>query len=139
MIKTHWTSFLWSQPTIKIKPFSLFIILLQMRNHMKVSQVRNGIFVNYYTYYDKSGSWIQDDHTLYSKLPRWPSQILVLEVIIERENSRPITSWYVTLQSPQNTANYKVPRIDARFCYHYSKTYRNLSSVMQKPITHQHM
>ena len=55
---------------------------------------------------------------------------------VERENSRPITSWHVTLPSPQNTSNYKVPRITARFCYHYSETNRNLPSVMQKPITH---
>ena len=31
-----------------------------------------------------------------------------------------------------NTANYKAPCIAARFCYHYSKTNRNLPSVMQK-------
>ena len=29
--------------------------------------------------------------------------------IVERENSRPITSWHVTLLSPQNIANYKAP------------------------------
>ena len=58
---------------------------------------------------------------------------------VERENSRPIISWHVTLPSPQNTANYKAPRIAARFCYHYSETNRNLPSVMQEPITPQHM
>ena len=52
---------------------------------------------------------------------------------VKRENSRPITSWHVTLPSPQNTANYKAPRIAARFCYHYLETNRNLPSVMQKP------
>ena len=56
---------------------------------------------------------------------------------VERENSRPITSWHVTLPSPQNSANYKAPRIAARFCYHYSEANGNLPSVMQKPITHQ--
>ena len=55
---------------------------------------------------------------------------------VERENSRPITSWHVTLSSPQNTANYKAPRIAARFCYDYSEANRNSPSVMQKPITH---
>ena len=45
---------------------------------------------------------------------------------VEGENSRPITSWHVTLPSPQDTANYKAPRITARFCYHYSETNRNL-------------
>ena len=58
---------------------------------------------------------------------------------VEKENSRPITSWHVTLLSPQNTANYKVSCIATRFCYHYSKTNKNLLSVMQMPITHQHM
>ena len=58
---------------------------------------------------------------------------------VERENSRPITSWHVILPSPQNTANYKAPRIAARFCYHYLETNRNLPSVMQKPITPQHV
>ena len=53
-------------------------------------------------------------------------------VIVEKENSRPITSWHVTLLSPQNTVNNKVPRIATRFCYHYSETNRNLPSVMQK-------
>ena len=52
---------------------------------------------------------------------------------VERENSRPITSWHVILPSPQNTANYKAPHITARFCYHYSETNKNLPSVMQKP------
>ena len=56
---------------------------------------------------------------------------------VERENSRPITSWHVILPSPQNTANYKAPRTTIRFCYHYSEANRNLPSVMQKPITHQ--
>ena len=45
---------------------------------------------------------------------------------VEGENSRLITSWHVTLPSPQDTANYKAPRITARFCYHYSETNRNL-------------
>ena len=58
---------------------------------------------------------------------------------VERENSRPVTSWHVTLPSPQDTANYKAPRIAARFCYHYSETNRNLPSVMQEPITPQHV
>ena len=40
---------------------------------------------------------------------------------VERENSRPITSWHVILPSPQDTANYKAPRIAARFCYNYSE------------------
>ena len=52
--------------------------------------------------------------------------------IVERENSRLIISWHVTLPSPQNTANYKTPRIVARFCYHYLETNRNLPNVMQK-------
>ena len=52
---------------------------------------------------------------------------------VERENSWPIISWHVILPSPQNTANYKAPRIVTRFCYHYSETNRNLPSVMQKP------
>ena len=52
---------------------------------------------------------------------------------VERENSWPITSWHVILPSLQNKANYKVPRIAARFCYHYLETNRNLPSVMQKP------
>ena len=56
---------------------------------------------------------------------------------VERENSRPITSWHITLPCPQNTANYKAPRAAIRFCYHYSEANRNLPSVMQKPITHQ--
>ena len=43
------------------------------------------------------------------------------------------TSWHAILPSSQNKANYKAPRIAARFCYHYSKTNRNLPSVMQKP------
>ena len=71
-------------------------------------------------------------HTL--KLCAWTS----LEgAFVEKENFRPITSWHVTLPSPQDAANYKVPRIATRFCYHYSETNRNLPSVMQKPITHQ--
>ena len=67
-------------------------------------------------------------HTL--KLCAWTS---LEEAFVERENSRPMTSWHVTLPSPQNTVNYKAPRIAARFCYHYSKTNRNLPNVMQKP------
>ena len=51
---------------------------------------------------------------------------------VERENSRPIISWHIILSNPQKITNYKVPRIVARFCYHYSKTNRNLPSVMQK-------
>ena len=70
------------------------------------------------------------------KLCAWMS---LEEAFVERENSRPITSWHVILPSPQNTVNYKALRIAARFCYHYSKTNRNLPSVMQKPITHQHV
>ena len=58
---------------------------------------------------------------------------------VERENSRPITSWHIILLSPQNTSNYKAPRIATRFYYHYSETNRNLPSVMQKPITPQHV
>ena len=58
-------------------------------------------------------------------------------VCVERENSWPIISWHIILPSPQNTTNYKVPRIAARFCYHYLETNRNLPSVMQKSITHQ--
>ena len=58
-------------------------------------------------------------------------------VFVERENFRPITSWHVILPSPQNTANYKALRTATRFCYYYSEANRNLSSVMQKPITHQ--
>ena len=66
-------------------------------------------------------------HTL--KLCAWTS----LEgAFVEKENFRPITSWHVTLPSPQDAANYKVPRIATRFCYHYSETNRNLPSVMQK-------
>ena len=73
-------------------------------------------------------------HTL--KLCAWTS---LEEAFVERENSRPITNWHVTLPSPQDTANYKAPRIATRFCYHYLETNRNLPSIMQKPITHQHM
>ena len=50
--------------------------------------------------------------------------------IVERENSRPITSWYIKLPSPQNTVNYKASRIATRFCYHYSETNKNLPSGM---------
>ena len=60
-------------------------------------------------------------------------------LFVERENSRPITSWHIILPSPQNIANYKVPRVTTRFCYHYSETNRNLLSVMQEPIMHQHV
>ena len=63
------------------------------------------------------------------KLCAWMS---LKGAFVEKENSRPITSWHVTLPSPQNTVNYKVPRIATRFCYHYSETNRNLPSVMQK-------
>ena len=57
-------------------------------------------------------------HTL--KLCTWTS----LEgKFVERENFRPITSWHIILPSPQNTANYKEPRIVARF-----------SITAQKPI-----
>ena len=62
-----------------------------------------------------------------------------LENVIERKNFRPIISRHIILSSPQNIANYKAPRIAARFCYHYSKTNRNLPSVMQEPITPQHV
>ena len=71
-----------------------------------------------------------------SKLCAWTS---LKGAFVERENSWPITSWNVTLPSPQNTANYKAPHIAARFCYHYSETNKNLPSVIQKPITHQCM
>ena len=57
-------------------------------------------------------------------------------VIVERENSWPITSWHVTLPSSQDITNYKVPRIATRFCYYYSETNRNLPSVMQKKQSH---
>ena len=71
-----------------------------------------------------------------SKLCAWTS----LEgAFVDKENSWPITSWHVTLPGPQNIVNYKVSRIAVRFCYHYSKTNRNLPTVMQKPITHQHV
>ena len=63
------------------------------------------------------------------KLCAWTSLEGAFE---EKENFRPITSWHITLPSPQNAANYKVPRIATRFCYHYSETNRNLPSVMQK-------
>ena len=70
------------------------------------------------------------------KLGAWTS----LEgAFVERGNSWPITSWHVTLPSPQDTANYKAPHIVARFCYHYLETNRNLPSVMQEPITPQHV
>ena len=65
-------------------------------------------------------------HTL--KLCTWTS----LEgAFVERENSRPITSWHIVLSSPQNIANYKAPRTAARFCYHYLETNRNLPSVIE--------
>ena len=67
------------------------------------------------------------------KLCAWTSLEGAFE---EKENFRPITSWHVTLSSPQNTTNYKAPRIATRFCYHYSKTNRNLPSVMQKTKSH---
>ena len=57
-------------------------------------------------------------HTL--KLCTWTS----LEgEFVERENFRPITSWHIILPSSQNIANYKEPRIVARF-----------SITAQKPI-----
>ena len=56
----------------------------------------------------------------------------LLKYIVERENFWPITSWHVILPSPQNTANYKMPCIAARFCYHYLEINRNFPSVMQK-------
>ena len=71
-------------------------------------------------------------HTTLKKLCAWTS---LKGAFVERKNSRPITSWHVTLPSPQDTANYKAPRIATRFCYHYSETNRNLPSVMQEPIT----
>ena len=64
-------------------------------------------------------------HTL--KLCVWTS----LEgEFVERENSRPITSWHITLPSLQNIANYKAPHVAARFCYHYSEANINFPSVM---------
>ena len=75
-------------------------------------------------------------HTTLQKLCAWTS---LNGAFIERENSRPITSWHVTLLSPQDTANYKAAHITARFCYHYSETNRNLPSVIQEPITPQHV
>ena len=75
-------------------------------------------------------------HTALQKLGAWTS----LEgAFVEGKNSRPIISWHVTLPSPQDTANYKAPRIIARFCYHYLETNRNLPSVMQELITPQHV
>ena len=64
--------------------------------------------------------------------------IRMVYVHVERENSRPIISWHIILPSPQNTANYKVPRIAARFCYHYLETNRNYHYLetnrnLQKP------
>ena len=52
--------------------------------------------------------------------------------IVERENSRPITNWHVTLPSPQVIANYKALCIATGLCFHYLETNRNLPSVMQK-------
>ena len=66
------------------------------------------------------------------KIKVWLPQDTTIIPSIERENSQPITSWHVILPSPQDTGNYKAPRIATRFCYHYSETNRNLSSVMQK-------
>ena len=54
-----------------------------------------------------------------------------MEAPVKRENSRPITSWHIILPSPQNTINYKAPRTATRFCYHYTKTNRNLPSVIE--------
>ena len=66
------------------------------------------------------------------KIKVWLPQDTTIIPSVERENSWPITSWHVILPSPQDTANYKAPRIATRFCYHYLETNRNLSSVMQK-------
>ena len=71
--------------------------------------------------------------------PRLCARTSLEGAFVERENSQPITSWHVILPSPQNIANYKAPCITARFCYHYSEANGNLTSVMQKPITHQRM
>ena len=68
------------------------------------------------------------------KLCAWTS---LKGAFVERENSWPITSWYIILPSLQNTANYKALRTATRFCYHYSEANGNLPSVMQKPITNE--
>ena len=57
--------------------------------------------------------------------------IYMLQDTVKRENSRPIISWHTILQSSQSTTNYKVPRTTTRFCYHYSKTNRNLPSIIE--------
>ena len=108
--------------------FGNYLILLKApppsTTSLKESSTKNPFFRNSFPH-----------HTL--RLCAWTS----LEgAFVERENSRPITSWHVTLSSPQNTANYKVPCIAVRFCYHYSKANENLPSVMQKKkkIMHQH-
>jgi len=48
-----------------------------------------------------------------------------------KTHSQPMTSWHIILPSPQNIANYKVPRTTTRFCYHYSETNINLLSVIE--------
>ena len=53
------------------------------------------------------------------------------EDVVEKENSQPITSWHIILPNQQNATNYKAPRTTTRFCYHYSKTNRNLPSVIE--------
>ena len=68
------------------------------------------------------------------KLCAWTS---LEEAFVEKENSQPITSWHVTLLGPQNTVNYKVPRIAVRVLLSLLRSQGNLPSVMQKPITHQ--
>ena len=51
---------------------------------------------------------------------------------VERENSRPITSWHIILPNLQNTANYKGSRTAPRFYYHYSETNRNFAKCHTK-------
>ena len=83
--------------------------------------------------------WIMEYLKLNKSFPK-PNSLLqfVLDLnkdlnahTIERENSRSITSEHNILPSPQNTTNYKAPRIATRFYCHYSETNRNLPSIIE--------
>ena len=94
-------------------PFLKLLIQLMTIEKLSVKTISWGVFI------------FDEPHTL------------VGFTCVKRKNSRPITSWHIILPSPQNTTNYKAPRIIARFCYHYLKTNKKFPSVMQNPITYQ--
>ena len=84
----------------------------------------------------KLQSWFQDHLTWSNLVDQWGFKW----VLGCREGKIPdLSQANIILLSSQNTANYKAPRIATRFYYHYSKTNRNLPSVMQEPITPQHV